>query len=83
MDEADQAIIYFSPNTVEHKQLDPISPEEIRKAFDTDHLEIYTDAEALQSYLEKTNWNNSVLLFMSSGNYNGIDLQELSDRILQ
>lgn len=82
MKNADEAIVYYNPHTIEHKRLEAISPEEVREAFGDEKIVIYNDSAALRKYLEETPWKNSVLLFMSSGNYDGIDLNELSKTIL-
>lgn len=80
--EADVAIAYFNPHTIEHKRLEPITEAEVKAAFNRPDLQVFTDSEALKSFLVAQNWQNTNLLMMSSGNYNGMDFQALSKGIL-
>ncbi|MEM7161524.1 MAG: hypothetical protein AAF487_03695 [Bacteroidota bacterium] len=81
MDEADKAIVYFSPEVVAHKKLEPISNDEIRIAFDRADIEVVNDTERMQDVLLNLNMENSNLLLMSSGNFGGIKIDEFSKRI--
>jgi UDP-N-acetylmuramate: L-alanyl-gamma-D-glutamyl-meso-diaminopimelate ligase len=81
MDEADEAYVYFNPHTVEHKKLEPITPEMVFEGFATPGLRVTTDAKALFAELEAKNWTNSNLLLMSSGNFDGKDLPGIARRI--
>ncbi len=82
MDAADLAVVFYSPETVEHKRLEPISEDDIRTAFKRDDLKIFTDPAALQSFLKNQNWQNTNLLMMSSGTFGGLDLKELGQSIV-
>ena len=82
MQEADEAIVYYSPKTIAHKKLDPISIENVKAAFNQDDLTIYTDSNQLQADFLKMDWNNSVLLLMTSGNFDGVNLNEFGETIL-
>jgi UDP-N-acetylmuramate: L-alanyl-gamma-D-glutamyl-meso-diaminopimelate ligase len=82
MADADLAFVYFNPHTIEHKKLQPISPEEVRAAFATDNVRIYTDSNLLRKDLCTMNWDNANLLLMTSGNFNGIDFVELANELL-
>ena len=77
MDKPDTAIIYFSPKTVAHKKLDPITPNQILKAFGRKDLLIFTDSKKLEKYLSKLIWKNTNLLMMSSGNFEAINMENL------
>ena len=83
MQDADHAIVYYNPKTIAHKKLDPISIESVKEAFSQDDLTIYTDSIQLQADLLKMNWNNSVLLLMTSGNFDGVNLNEFGETILK
>jgi UDP-N-acetylmuramate: L-alanyl-gamma-D-glutamyl-meso-diaminopimelate ligase len=43
----------------------------------------YNDPSELQKYLENIELDNANLLMMSSGNFGGIDLQDLSTKYYQ
>ena len=82
MDKADIPVVYFNPSTLEHKKLPPISAEEVKNAFANNDLKVFTDTSQLQEFLLEQNWQNMNLLLMSSGNFGGMNYNELSKTIL-
>jgi UDP-N-acetylmuramate: L-alanyl-gamma-D-glutamyl-meso-diaminopimelate ligase len=82
MEAATTAVVFYNPDTVKHKRLEPISEEDIREAFKRKDLVIFTDPQALVSYLKEQNWSNSNLLMMSSGTFGGLDLKQLAHELL-
>lgn len=78
MDAADQALVYFSPKVVEHKKLEPITKEDVKTAFGG-NVEVHTETEAVLDFIHKETTSNSTLLMMSSGNFDGIDYDELAN----
>lgn len=78
---ADQAFVYFSPKTIEHKKLESISENQVFKAFGTDNLMVFTDSAQLFSLLEAISWKNKNLLIMTSGNFSGMNLAEFANQI--
>lgn len=82
MDKADVAVVYYSPAAVAHKKLPPISKKAVFSAFGRDDLLVFDDSDELQQYLMTSEWNKSVLLLMSSGNFDGINLNEFGKKIV-
>ncbi|MDB9725159.1 Mur ligase family protein [Salibacteraceae bacterium] len=82
MQTADTAIVYYSPRTLEHKKLAPISKEMVAAGFNQKDLLVFTNSNELRTYLSNQNWNNKNLLLMSSGNFDGIDYNELAEELL-
>ncbi|MDX2188486.1 MAG: Mur ligase family protein [Bacteroidota bacterium] len=82
LEKADVAIVYYNPETVAHKKLPPISEEEIKKAFNKAKLLVYTDSKLLASFIKSQDLKDSVLLLMSSGNFDGINLKEFANSLL-
>ena len=80
MENADEAIVYFSHEVVAHKKLDPITDEEVQKAFGG-NVKVYTKTEDVLNHLRSENWDNAVLLMMSSGNFDGIDYGVLGEEL--
>jgi len=76
MDAADVAIVYFSPQVVRHKKLATITAEEVRNGFGGDVM-VLTETNKIMKYIGNQDWRNSVLLMMSSGNFDGIDYEQL------
>lgn len=79
---ADKAFVYFSPKTLAHKKLATITPEEVKAAFGTENVTVYTESETLINDLKAMNWQDKNLLMMSSGNFNGVDFNELADELV-
>ena len=82
MAEADIAYVYFNPKVIEHKQLTPITKEEVRDAFGTKNVEVFTESEALQERLKSLHYDNTALLMMSSGTFDGINVKEFAKELL-
>ena len=82
MDEADLAIVFFSPHAIALKRLPAITEEMVLEAFGNKNIRVYTDSEILYRDLLELNWHNANLLMMSSGNFNGIDFALLAKAVL-
>lgn len=83
MEGADRAFVYFNPKVIEHKRLHAIDPEEVKQAFGGENLEVYTDTLKLQATLRGINYDNAVLLMMTSGNFSGLNLIDFSKELLK
>ncbi|MFU8843892.1 MAG: UDP-N-acetylmuramate--L-alanine ligase [Bacteroidales bacterium] len=81
MDHADLAIVYFNPHAVALKRLPPLTEEQIKTAFGRPDLLVYNDSKELMNKLQEMKWTQMNLLMMSSGNFDGIDLQALGKAI--
>ena len=83
MVEADVAYVYYNPEVIQHKRLKEIDPEQVKKAFGGNNLEVFTDSQALQAELKSLNYDNSALLLMTSGNFSGVNLIEFANELLE
>lgn len=77
LDAADVAVVFYSPDAVKIKQLDEVSYEQIAKSFNRKDLIIYTNPAEFKDFLFGQNFDNSALLLMSSGNYGGLNFDEV------
>ena len=82
MAEADIAYVYFNPKVIEHKRLTPITAEEVRDAFGTKNVEVFTESLALQRKLQSLSYENTALLMMSSGTFDGVNINEFAKQLL-
>jgi UDP-N-acetylmuramate: L-alanyl-gamma-D-glutamyl-meso-diaminopimelate ligase len=82
MDEADIAIVYFSPEAVKHKKLDMITAEEVNKGFGGG-VTVETDSAALKEYLLNTSMDETNILLMSSGNFGGLDVIAVGKQLIE
>ena len=81
MDEPDLAIVYFNPHTIAHKRLDPMSVDDVKKAFQREDLIVLTDASLVEMILMESDWEKTHLLWMTSGNFDGLDIADLALRL--
>lgn len=82
MKAADQALVYFSPEVVAHKKLEPITEQQVHDGFNGG-VKVCTETKAVLDFIRSHNWKGSVLLMMSSGNFDGIDYDELGEEIVK
>lgn len=82
MNNADVAIVYFSNHAIEMKNLPPVSPQQIKKGFDKNDLLIFNDADELKKYLSGLKLFNCNLLLMSSGDFNGLNINEIANNLI-
>lgn len=76
MNHADVAVVYFSHEVVKHKKLEPITAEQVKDAFGGNVI-VLTETTEVLDFIRSQDWNNAVLLMMSSGNFDGIDYDQL------
>jgi UDP-N-acetylmuramate: L-alanyl-gamma-D-glutamyl-meso-diaminopimelate ligase len=74
---ADKAVVFYSPHAVKIKQLEEVTKQQIAAAFDRDDLLIYTNSQEFKEFLSNEKLENTALLLMSSGNYGGLDFEEV------
>lgn len=77
---ADEAVVYYSPEVVKHKKLEPISKELVAEGFGGNVIVMNETEEVLQ-FIRSKKWNNAVLLMMSSGNFDGINYEALGEEL--
>ena len=79
LNDADKAVVFYSPNAVKIKKLDAVSSTQILKAFQREDLVVFTDPTAFQDYLFEQDFTETSLLLMSSGNYGGLDFEKVKE----
>jgi UDP-N-acetylmuramate: L-alanyl-gamma-D-glutamyl-meso-diaminopimelate ligase len=82
MNGVDEAIVYYNPKVIEHKKLSDISIEQVKAAFKREDIQIFTDAEKIKALTLKKHSEATVIVFMTSGNFDGIDLNGLAKEII-
>jgi UDP-N-acetylmuramate: L-alanyl-gamma-D-glutamyl-meso-diaminopimelate ligase len=82
MASADIPVVYFSHHALALKRLPGMTQEEVRAAFGDPGLRVYNDSLEMQEDLLKFNYKNKNLLLMSSGNFDGLDLEVLAGRVV-
>lgn len=82
MAQADEALVYFSHDVVKHKKLEPISPELVVECFGG-NVNVMTETADVLAFIRSKDWNNAVLLMMSSGNFDGINYEALGEELMR
>ena len=77
LDQADKAVVFYSPHAVKIKQLDEVTTAQIGAAFGREDLIIFTNPSEFKAFLFGQNLEQTALVLMSSGNYGGLDFEEV------
>jgi len=77
LDQADKAVVFYSPHAVKIKQLDEVTTTQIETAFGREDLIIFTNPTEFKGFLFSQNLEQKALVLMSSGNYGGLDFEEV------
>jgi UDP-N-acetylmuramate: L-alanyl-gamma-D-glutamyl-meso-diaminopimelate ligase len=77
---ADEALVYFNPEVVHHKKLEAISIQQVSDGFGGS-VEVKNETADVLTFIRSHSWNNAVLLMMSSGNFDGIDYDQLGEEL--
>lgn len=72
MDPADEAFVFYSPENLTKKNREPFSPADVKSAFG--NVRVYTEMEELVSSISEVVHKPTVVLLMSSGSFEGVDL---------
>ncbi|ARN79071.1 peptidoglycan synthetase [Nonlabens spongiae] len=81
LNQADEAVVFYSPDAVAIKKLDPVSESQIKDAFQHTDLIVMTDPKEFKNWLFQQGLENKTVLLMSSGNYGGLDFDEVKNLI--
>ena len=82
MSATDEAIVFFNPKTIQHKGLETITKQDVEEAFLPSKVTVYDDASLVTSYLKSQNLDNSVVLLMTSGNFDGLNLNDFAQELV-
>jgi UDP-N-acetylmuramate: L-alanyl-gamma-D-glutamyl-meso-diaminopimelate ligase len=77
MEKADTAIVFYSSHALELKRMPPLDPAAVIDGFHKPGLQVITNRKELEEKLGAFDISNSNFLFMSSGNYDGMDILPL------
>lgn len=78
---ADVAIVYLSEHARAIKRMDRIEEEVVQAYFKHPNLRVLRDADALYDALIQQSWEDSNVLMMSSGTFDGLDLLGLGQEM--
>ncbi|HRY33443.1 MAG TPA: Mur ligase domain-containing protein [Bacteroidales bacterium] len=78
LEHADTAMVYYNPHALQIKRLPPVDPDDIDAGFAKPQLLVFNDSDGLKQSLLSLDYRNSVLLLMSSGNFDGMNLDSIA-----
>jgi len=81
--QADDAAVFYSRHALELKRMPELPKEVVKKGFDKNDLNVFNEKSELQKWLQHNNYKNAVVVFMSSGNYDGLDTEAFARDIVQ
>jgi len=82
LDKAFLPVIFFNPHALSLKKLPGLSSDIVRKAFGVHNLHVFDNSAEMTAFLKKEQFRDPVFLFMSSGDFDGTNLRELSEELL-
>jgi UDP-N-acetylmuramate: L-alanyl-gamma-D-glutamyl-meso-diaminopimelate ligase len=82
MDSADTAVVFYSPHALELKRMPQLPAEAVMEGFSKPGLHIFNDQKNLRTWLTSQSFENTNLLLMSSGNYDGMDMLTFVNEII-
>lgn len=77
LDTADTAVVFYSKHALEIKRMPDLAPELIAQRFGRDDLHVFHNREKLEAFLAAQQYQDTNLLLMSSGTYDGLDFSKL------
>lgn len=78
LDGADEAVVYFNPHVLAHKRLPDLNPAQVQQAFARPDVRVLTSRAEVEAYLRThVPLQNTTLLLMSSGTFDGMKVAEV------
>ncbi|MGM0666373.1 MAG: glutamate ligase domain-containing protein, partial [Bacteroidota bacterium] len=74
LDEADLSFVYYNPHALSLKKLEMLDKKTVKQAIGNDLTVVIDDSDELFYKIKETAGPDTVYLFMSSGDFNGCDL---------
>jgi UDP-N-acetylmuramate: L-alanyl-gamma-D-glutamyl-meso-diaminopimelate ligase len=81
MNVVDEAAVFYSRHALELKRMPELEKSVVENGFQKKGLNVFNTRKELEDWLHTRNYDNSVVLFMSSGNYEGINTEEFAKKI--
>lgn len=75
--DADEVAVLYDPHALEIKRLPALNPIQVAQAMGIQSEQVFSDPQHFKSYVERAPKSQAVFLCMSSGNWGGIDLQQI------
>jgi len=83
MNDADEACVFYSKHALELKRMPHLAKEIVKKGFAKENLQVFNERFELEKWVNILDYSNAVVVFMSSGNYDGLDTEAFAKKITQ
>jgi len=80
-DAADEAAVFYSKHALELKRMPELKKEAVKQGFAKENLDVINERKDLEEWINSRDFKNAVVLFMSSGAYDGFDAAAFSEKI--
>jgi len=81
MDLADTKFVYYNPKSTNIKGKKIVDAEQVFNAFGNAQLKVFTDQAELLKEIQSIEWVNKNLLFMSSGDFSGVNFTDIVEEL--
>lgn len=81
LDKADEAAVFYSKHALELKRMPELPKQVVKAGFAKENVQVFNKRDELEQWLNNLDYQNSVVVLMSSGNYEGIDTEAFAKRI--
>ena len=81
MEKVDEASVFYSKHALELKRMPELEKSVVEDGFQKKGLKVFNTRKDLEGWLGGIDYKDSVLLLMSSGNYEGINTEEFAKKI--
>ncbi|WP_439505665.1 UDP-N-acetylmuramate--L-alanine ligase [Sediminibacterium sp.] len=82
LNELDESVVFYSKHALEIKQMPDLPAEKVIEGFDKPGLIVMNDKATLEKWLLTIPNHDVNILFMSSGNYDGLNINSLAKDII-
>ncbi len=83
MKPADIPVVFIDKEVLALKKMPELEADFVKASFNDERITILQDAASLKNFLHQHKWKDSTLVLMSSGNFAGLDIAQLTSSILQ
>ena len=74
---ADVACVYYSQHALDIKKMPPLDAETVKSGFNNPGLFVFSNPDDFKIWLNNNNYQNTTLLLMSSGTFDGLNYNAL------
>lgn len=83
LNEADISYVYYNPHALKIKNLQKLDKQQIRQSFGNDSIIVTENSDELFYKIHEEAGPDTVYLFMSSGDFNGVDFGSFAEGLIK